>query len=150
SDLQAQDARPWSFGCSIAMCGDLDADGCSEFAIGAASMQPGGEEGRVFIYSGRTGALVRTLGPSAFGSIGWGLANVGDHDGDGLDDIAVSLENPDLGTGCVEIRSSRDGSCLRRFLGRRDEASFGDRIVAIGDVDLDGTGDLLVHALLHE
>lgn len=76
--------------------GDQDGDGFGDFAAD--------DEGTAKIFSGATGALIRTLDPTPMGSqnsTGW-LASAGDIDGDGLEDLL----NPVLASGAAVVFSS--------------------------------------------
>jgi hypothetical protein len=77
------------FGRSVAGLSDIDGDGARDFAVGA----PGQDE--VFLFSGSSRTLIRTIPvPSVPGyRFGWSVREMGDVDGDGIADIAVSAPN---------------------------------------------------------
>jgi len=85
--------------------------------------------------------------PSDFGS---GLAVLGDVDGDGWRDIAVSAPNArtpqSAGTGAVYLFSGKAGRLVETLRGDANSRGLGSALVACGDADGDGTGDLLVGA----
>jgi hypothetical protein len=77
------------FGHSVAGISDIDGDGTRDFAVGA----PGQDE--VFLFSGSSRSLIRAIPvPSVPGyRFGWSVRDMGDVDGDGTADIAVSAPN---------------------------------------------------------
>jgi hypothetical protein len=111
------------FGKAIAVLGDLDGDGFREVAIGAdlATVNEVAESGRLFILKGGTGArtinadvsspdlLAKIDGEPNSGRFGSAILPVGDMDGDGVPDLAVSAVhadgNPFLMTGKIFLLS---------------------------------------------
>lgn len=120
-------------GLSVSAAGDLDRDGHADYA--ASATEPRGGPGRVLIWSGRTGRVLRTLTlPDApEDAVGWNfgreLADLGDWDGDGWPDLAVTAPQADTAAGeeagLVQIRSGRDGSVLLQRLGATAGGHFG-------------------------
>lgn len=124
---------------------------------------PGGPEaapsnprpGRVFVFSGATGLLIRSIdAPSGqhkarFGSA---MAGLGDVNGDGVPDLAVGAPRADAGgtrrAGSVSIFSGSTGTLLRIVTAPASAPRmlFGWSLSAAGDQDGDGAGDLLVGA----
>ena len=96
-------------------------------------------------------------GPLEPGSccFGWGLADLGDLDGDGTNDIAVG--NPQTGNGEVFILFlNSDGTVkdeqkiadgIGGFDGDLDQDQFGRDLALLGDLDGDGVNDLAVGAV---
>lgn len=122
------------FGAAAAGLGDLDGDGKGEFAVSAPGSADTPEvAGRVFIYSGATGQLLRTLqdGSAEFGV---SLANIGDIDDDGRPDLLVGSPLHG-GTGAAYIFSGADGSILRTFTGPSAGAEFGRVVALVGGQD---------------
>ena len=79
------------FGKQVTGVRDFDGDGFSDYAVAAPTYPTATAVGRVYIYSGRTGTILQTFdgsAPSAY--FGRGLADVGDVDGDGTPDLAIS------------------------------------------------------------
>ncbi|RJR38311.1 MAG: hypothetical protein C4567_12855 [Deltaproteobacteria bacterium] len=111
------------FGKAIAVLSDLNGDGFREVAIGAdlAAINEVPESGRLFILKGGTGArtvnadvsspdlLAKIDGEANAGRFGSVLLPVGDMDGDGVPDLAVSAVhadgNPWLMTGKIFLFS---------------------------------------------
>lgn len=82
-----------AFGYAVAGVGDVDGDGHSDVVIGARSHDSGGNgAGRVYVYSGRDGALLRTHdGLAATDALGSGVTGMqADLDGDGVGDYAAA------------------------------------------------------------
>jgi hypothetical protein len=159
----------------IALCGlgDVTGDGLPDFAAGASQganplTQPQ-TNGFVRIYSG--GALtappalpiaIATISmgsaPAGFNGMGFGsaLANVGDVDGDGVNDLAIGahLATATLpgttGPGQVFVYSGASlavaPTLLYTLTGPVTGANFGASVAGIGDIDGDGAGDLVVGA----
>ena len=146
--LYAASGDASTFGKSIALVGDLDGDHCSEIAVGSPS-DGEGRRGKVFLFSGKSGALLRELsGDGENGGFGSDVAAVGDQDGDGVPDLAVGspfVRGP--GTqGRVAIHSGKDGKRIRALEAEPGEHYLGTDLVALGDLDGDGKEDLLVRA----
>lgn len=136
------------FGKSLALVGDLDADKCSEIAVGSPS-DGEGRRGKVFLFSGKTGKLLRELaGDTTDGAFGSDVAGVGDQDGDGIPDFAVGapLVRVEGAEGRVVVYSGKDGRPLRTLSALADEHAFGSDLVSIGDLNGDKKEELLVRA----
>lgn len=141
-------------GVCVAGIGDLDGDGHDDVAAGAPLYDGSGfsndNRGRVYVYSGRTGALLYTLTGEAEGdNFGWAVCAAGDADGDGLPDLAVGAPlNDALGsnTGRVYLYSGPDGAPIRVYTGEAASDKLGLTVSPAGDVDHDGFDDLLTGA----
>ena len=148
---------PSAFATSLALVGDLNGDKASEILVGSPS---DGEKhrGKAFLFSGRDGALLRTLeGPSPASGFGLALDALGDLDGDGIPDFAIGApytktevpnQNPPptASDGQVQILSGKDGFLVRVLSHLPDERYFGTDLVALADLDQDKHDDLLVRA----
>jgi hypothetical protein len=125
-------------GGSLAAMGDIDGDGVPDFAAGATEHAAAGLTGKVVLFSGKEGAVIRTLRSKESRSFfGHRVANAGDVDRDGMDDVLAS--NAFL----VEILSSRTGERL----GRVDDQSFTSASMFLrsaGDVNGDVVPDFLI------
>lgn len=145
------------FGASVDRVGDVNGDTRSDFAIGAPGFdEPGAADaGRVVVLSGASGFLIHDLGPLAAARAGlrFGLfvSDVGDLDGDGLDDVLAS--SPELdGTfqtpGHVAVFSGATGAPLLDWIGldggHGDFTLIGSGVDGAGDVNGDGVPDLLI------
>src|SRR5262245_37359441 len=159
------------FGRSIVNLGDLDGDGISDLLVGAHTDDDGGlDKGAVYVLFLHANGFVKEwrkisdLAGNFAGRLdrgdqfGRAAASLGDLDGDGMLDLAVSANYDDDGganRGAVYIlflapdftvRSSQKISDLEGGfpapLNNHDE--FGRSITNLGDLDGDGVNDLLV------
>jgi len=121
-----------SIGVGRCMLDDRDGDGWRELALGV----PGGDgDGRGFIRitSGRTGAeLVRFVGGAPLERFAHSLAVVGDHDGDGVDDLQAGVPFA-AGGGAVELRSGASGALLATWSAPPNSFFFGGTVAAAAD-----------------
>src|SRR5262245_55625803 len=141
------------FGSAVSGAGDLDGDGSSDVVVGVIHASPGGltAAGQAIAYSGATGAVLWTRnGTAAFEMAGNSVARVGDLNGDGVDDPAVGIVYADNGTayvaGRVEVLSGTTGVPILSVLGTGLGDNLGASLAAAGDVDGDGTPDVLAGA----
>lgn len=134
---------------------DVDGDGVPDLAVGAWSRHYGRVDGaRVYVVSGRTGALLRRLTapqPAAYDYFGSALALLDDITGDGVQEVGIGSMNGGAG-GRAYVYDGRTWEVVYTWdapatvpgpgLGGR----FGEAVSAIGDVDADGVGDVGVGA----
>ena len=144
-----------AFGSALAM-GDADGDGKADLLVGANRQEVGGkaDQGRAYLFSGATGALLRTFSspnPQAGAFFGASVA-MGDSDGDGKADLLVSASGEDVGVtdtgeGRAYLFSGTTGALLRTLdpPNPQEGAGFGGEL-AMGDADGDGRADFLVAA----
>lgn len=140
-------------GTSMAALPDLDGDGVGDLAIGAPAAFGAPFAGLVHIVSGGTGLVLRSLtGPGyAQDRFGFAMAVVGDQDGDGVVDLAVtSLGGATRGAnaGAVHVLSVMDGRRLRRIEGATAGDQFGHELAAVPDIDGNGRPELLAGSFL--
>ena len=107
-----------------------------------------------FLLGGATASAQTTLydvnGTVVGEHFGYSVCFIDDVSGDQIADVAVGAPLAEAGgfdRGEVRLHSGVDGSSLRTFRGRGYSDRFGHSIAAAGDVDGDGTGDLLVGAI---
>lgn len=124
---------------NAAFIGDVDGDRHDDVAIGQSDGVYGGlGPGRVEVYSGRTGQHVRTLrGKNEDDRFGRDIANVGDINDDGVDDIAVVARWAEDGR--VDIYSGREFEVISRI-----DVPWPRRIAPLGDVTGDRYGEIVV------
>ncbi len=159
------------FGWDIANLGDLNLDGVQDLAVAASGDDVfAGNAGAIHIHFMNTDGSIDTTvkidgttpnGPSLAASdfYGTSVANIGDLDGDGVQDLAVGADLDDAGgsnRGAVHIHfMNTDGSVDSTIeinsttvngpaLADNDEYGWG--VTAIGDLDGDGVQDLAVGA----
>ncbi|OWK35557.1 putative internalin [Fimbriiglobus ruber] len=125
--------------------GDVDGDGHADIAVSADT----GGSGRVIVYSGQTGSVMADfMGIADPNFRGGARVTMGDVNGDGLDDLVVAA-----GTGGGPRVAIFDGATLRpgqtptRLI--PDFFAFEPTLrdgayVAVGDVNGDGIGDLVL------
>jgi hypothetical protein len=135
-----------SFGNDVTSTRDLDGDGVREILVGAWQNDLAGTDaGAAHLFSGATGALIHTWTGEAPGlRFGWGVADAGDTNDDGVTDILVS--GTTSGAGLVCVYSGADHSLLYRITGEVTGDRLGRGVSGVGDLDGDGYADLIVGA----
>ena len=131
----------------LAGAGDVDGDGTPDLAVGSRYQPAGG--GTVWVHSGATGALLRTLAPQ-HDSFGTSLTNAGDLDGDGVPELIVGAPYANLALhfykGGLFVYRGSDGTLLRQHQGGMSDGTWtleelGRFAVSLPDVDGDGVRD---------
>lgn len=144
------------FGNALAT-GDWNADGYSDLAVGAWFQDnPTDDEGVLYVYHGGRGGLSTTIASArdcdqANALFGRSVANAGDTDGDGFEDLLVGAPNWDGGEtneGAVWLyRGGATGiSSYPSIRLERDQAGawVGWAVASAGDVNADGYSDVLL------
>lgn len=136
------DASLLSLGASVTGMGDVNGDSIPDFAAGA----PQGSFARV--YSGADASLLyQVTGQLLDDAFGSAVESLEDLDGDGARELAVgAIRAKASQPGYVRIYSGATGAQLYHINGDHADDSFGASIAALGDIDGDGTADLLVGA----
>jgi len=155
-----------AFGERLRALGDVNDDGVRDVLISSSSYDgddTGGavlaNSGRLYLFSGRTRALLRTLEPpfpQANAKFGFWDANLGDVDGDGAADFVTSAPGQVVGgatVGQVYVYSGRTATRLRTVNPPEALAAtgafggdFGGNVVAPGDLTGDGAIDFVATA----
>jgi hypothetical protein len=118
---------------------DVNGDGIADLIVGCGP----GRVAEVRVFDGTNGSLIRSIQPFADFTGGTFVA-AGDFDNDGKADVIVT---PDLSGGPrVSIFSGADGSAMANFFGIDDANFRGGARAAAGDVNGDGTTDLVLSA----
>jgi hypothetical protein len=151
------------FGLAVAGLADVNGDARGDIAVGAPNENPGGSPadcGRVYIFSGWNGVLLRTLASpnqQVNGGFGTAVAAVPDLNGDGRGDLVVGalFEHPGGApnrAGRAYVFSGATGALLFTLVSPREQAdgTFGNSVAGVPDVNGDGKGDVLVGAPYEE
>jgi hypothetical protein len=97
-----------NFGDDLANMGDQDGDGVAEFLVGAPYRNTNGTPGVALLYSGKTGQQLHRFGNGIHVGFGHEVANLGDLDGDGFNDVGASTpESLNLFQGSASIYGSK-------------------------------------------
>ena len=138
-------------GWSVAGAGDVDQDAIPDILVGAPDTDAGGllNAGSALVYSGANNTLLLRLdGQAAGDSFGHAVACAGDLDGDGADDLLIGAPwaspNGLASAGSAFVHSGRTGAQLLRIDGANASGGLGRAVCGPGDLDGDGTPDLLV------
>lgn len=160
-------------GAGIACAGDVNDDGSDDLVVAAPGV---GDAGAAYVvFGGAALAAASPVGLAALGAHGFAIAGpadtifsgsvagLGDLDGDGLDEIAVGDEWGDEHSGSwpgtvyvvrgrtatTAIDLTQPGTTLLRIHGAANEDRL-QYVAPAGDVDRDGTPDLLVGSTKHD
>ncbi len=159
-----------NFGTSLANIGDLDGDGVADLAVGAYRDAGTLYSGAVYVLllnasgTAKSSTKIDSLtggGPPLASHVRFGhsVANVGDQDGDGVNDLAVGSTRDDRGgynrgalhilflnsSGTVKGRT-KIGSGIGGGPVLSNSNEFGRSVANMGDLDGDGRTDLAVGA----
>lgn len=133
----------------MSVVGDVDGDNIQDvYASDFSNSALGPATGRAYIHSGATGKVIYALtGERAGDGFGIGVADAGDVNKDGYDDMVIGAwqhASAAASGGKVYVYSGKDGSLLRSITGNVVGETLGFDTTGIGDVDGDGVIDLLL------
>ena len=131
-------------GYSVGGANDVDRDGHPDIVVGTNGQDV------VRIYSGKNGTVLRTLnGNQAGDRFGEAVRGAGDIDADGNAEIIIGAPNGlhnGQRPGVAYVVSGKTATTLYRFTGASNGSGFGQSVDGAGDVNKDGTLDLIVGA----
>lgn len=134
------------FGYSVSMASDVDGDGVNDILVGAPESGTG--DGKVFLFSGYSGGLLKKWVSDDFNSwLGSSVSLGGDVDGDGMGDILIGQSNYDGyydQAGAVLLYSSALFGEIRFWEGGGKNYYLGYSVSLGGDIDGDGRADVLI------
>ncbi len=120
---------------SLDKMGDVDGDGCDDFVVGCGE---GTGRGMLLLVSGQTGTIIRqSFGLLPGDRIEAHASNMGDLDGDGVNDYA-GFPWWSAWRAIITVFSGQTGAVIRTWDAYSNSAVTGE------DVDLDGVPDLVI------
>jgi hypothetical protein len=145
------DSSAEGFGSSVAGVGDVNGDGVPDILAGSVNDTVGVfQSGSAKLFSGQDGSLLHVFsGESINDLFGVSVANAGDLNGDGVNEMMIGASFTDinaLNAGAVYVYSGSDFTLLYRFEGDSVGGNFGTSVSGAGDVNGDGVPDLIIGA----
>jgi hypothetical protein len=125
------------FGWAVAELQDVDRDGVTDW-ITSEPYAAGG--GRTWVFSGRTGRTLHRFPGQAGDLHGYGIADAGDTDRDGVHDVLSGA------VGRAYLYSGRTGRLLHTWTEPVATSRFGAAVSSAGDLNLDGHDDVAIGA----
>lgn len=136
-----------AFGRSAAGAGDVDADGFPDVIVGAPFDDANGtSSGTVWVYSGRTGAVIWARSGQAAGDFfGWSVDGVGDTNGDGHSEVIIGAPLRDhfgyTNNGTAYLYSGATGTTIQIFSISQNGCQVGRVVRGLGDINGDNRPD---------
>ena len=148
-------ANAW-FGRSVGNAGDVNGDGYDDVIVGAPS-EPGFPSlGWAYVYYGSTSGLATSPSWIANGQLsenfGYSVGTAGDMNADGYDDVIIGAQADTInlnseGSASIYYGSEEGLSIIFDWaLGNQIDAGFGFSVGTAGDVNGDGTDDVIIGA----
>jgi hypothetical protein len=155
------------FGASVAGAGDVDGDGYADAIVGAPSYDAGtADEGAAFVFLGSASGIADATPATAAAQLesdqagalfGASVAGAGDVNGDGTADAIVGAESYDAGTAdegaafvflgsSTGVADATPATAATQLESDQAGALFGASVAGAGDVNGDGTADVIVGA----
>ncbi|MGH7723826.1 MAG: integrin alpha [Candidatus Eiseniibacteriota bacterium] len=144
------------FGSAVAGGFDFNGDGHLDVLVGAPANNTGGtDRGQAYVFLGGPGADavadVTFTGTFNIGQFGFALANAGDVNNDGFDDIVIGAPFTTNGDAFLFLGGSPPNNVADlTFTGLAAGDQLGYSVAGAGDVNQDGYDDLLIGAPFHE
>lgn len=131
-------------GYAVAGLGDVNGDGRDDVLVGSPDYVGG--NGQVVCYAGGTGAILWSVQGPSDAAYGYALATIPDRNGDGISDVMVGAPGYSNDRGRIQVLSGASGAVIQTYNGANAGDRFGAAVDHAGDVNQDGTADLLVGA----
>jgi hypothetical protein len=137
-----------SFGWAVSPVGDPRRKRLNNVLVSEAFNGPSFSRGSAYLYSSRTGRLLRQWDGQDGDWFSFAVADAGDTNRDGANEILLGAPGPTAagGPGYLDLVSGKTGELLHRFVGERSGDAFGWAASSAGDVDRDRHADILVGA----
>lgn len=140
--LQWESVPGGNMGESVCGLGDVNGDGYADIAAAAPGVAT------VLVIDVHNAAVLHTLSDGQINSnFGHSIADAGDIDGDGVDDLVVGATGHVVGgepRGRVFIYSGADGDLIDSVTGPEAAVLFGGSVSGAGDANGDGTPDIVI------
>ena len=135
-----------NFGIKASAAGDVNADGVPDLIVG--DYTDGAWSGTALVFSGLDGSILHTFhGKKAGDFLGEAVGGAGDVNGDGFADVIIGSPRTDKNgsnSGSARVFSGKNGKLLHVFHGGSKRDRFGTAVGGAGDVNGDGSADLIV------
>ncbi|MBS1582926.1 MAG: FG-GAP repeat protein [Bacteroidetes bacterium] len=156
------------YGWSLSSAGDVNGDGYGDVIIGAYSYDIAatdglGSQGKAYVYLGSAAGLSATASWTANGTalttnFGSSVAQAGDVNGDGYDDVIIGAPYYDLGAaanhGAAYVYQGSPAGLgstpAWSAIGEQASAFYGESVSMAGDVNGDGYSDVIVGAYMQD